>query len=157
MTETITVRWISPDSVATDAPHLKALIQGLADFEGWGEHVDITENEIVRRALLPAPAFRAVLALAGDGPPVGMATVYDTVYTHSMRPSLELEMLFVTEPWRANGVGRALITEVIKFGRQGGYDEMEWNVLKTNARAHAFYRQFGGDEQAEWQRWGLAF
>ncbi|MEQ8507289.1 MAG: GNAT family N-acetyltransferase [Rhodospirillales bacterium] len=157
MTDDMTVRWMTPESAVADAPGLLALIQGLAEFEGWAEHVDITEDEIIRRARLPQPAFRAVLATDTHGTAVGMATVYDTVYTHSLRPSLELEMLFVAEPWRARGVGRALITQVIETGKRGGYDKMEWNVLKTNARAQAFYRQFGGDEQAEWQRWGLVF
>ena len=44
---------------------------------------------------------------------------------------------------------------VIAHARTGGYVEMEWNVLKTNARAQTFYRQFGADVQPEWDRWGL--
>ena len=86
---------------------------------------------------------------------LGFATVFVTDFTYASRPSLELEMLFVADPWRRHGVGRALMDAVIAHARYGGYVEMEWNVLKTNARAQAFYRQFGADVQPEWDRWGL--
>ena len=155
MEQTYSIHWMGLESADADAPGLLALIRGLADFEGWSEFVDISAEEIAERAKRPAPPFRAVLAQDATGALIGFATVFVTDFTYAKRPSLELEMLFVTEHWRRHGVGHALMDAVIAHARYGGYMEMEWNVLKTNARAQAFYRQFGADGQPEWDRWGL--
>ena len=64
-------------------------------------------------------------------------------------------MLYVTEPWRARGVGRALMDAVLDHARTGGFERVEWNVLAKNARAKAFYESLGGAEKDGWRRWGV--
>lgn len=151
----ITIRWMTPDRAAADAPGLRALMQELAAFEGWPDLLSITTAEIARRAAATPPALQAVLAEAGDDL-VGFATVFAIPYAYAAKPSLELEMFYVTEPWRAQGVGRALMDAVLAHARAGGYERVEWNVLADNGRAQAFYERFGAAEKAGWRRWGLA-
>jgi len=166
MTQNFTIRWLTPETAEIDAAPLLRLIRHLAEFEAWEEFVDVDEAELIRRACLPNPPFRAVVAEVGDisGPPdgqpaalVGMATLFTTNYTYAQRPSLELEMLYVESNWRSQGVGAAIMDEVLRYARGEGYVELEWNVLKTNARAQKFYTQLGGKHQDHWHRWGLEF
>ena len=65
-------------------------------------------------------------------------------------------MLYVSEPWRARGVGRALMAAVMARARESGCDRVEWNVLADNSRAQAFYSAFGAAEKVGWRRWGAA-
>ena len=150
-----TIRWMTPGRAAADAPGLLALMHDLAAFEGWPDLLSITAAEIARRVSASPPALQAVLAEAPGGDLVGFATVFAIPYAYAMNPSLELEMLFVTEPWRAQGVGRALMDAVLAHAQAGGFERVEWNVLADNARAQAFYESLGGAEKAGWRRWGL--
>jgi len=156
MKNTATIRWMTPLSAAADAPGLLALMRDLADFEGWPDLLSITAAEIARRAGTTPPGLQAVLAEASEGDLVGFATVFPIPYAYAARPSLELEMLYVAEPWRVQGVGRALMDAVLAHARAGGFERVEWNVLADNARAQAFYKSLGGAEKVGWRRWGLA-
>ncbi|UTW50913.1 GNAT family N-acetyltransferase [bacterium SCSIO 12827] len=150
-----TIRWMTADRADADAPGLLALMDGLAAFEGWPELLSITAAEIARRAQATPPALQAVLAEAPGGDLIGFATVFAIPYAYAAKPSLELEMLYVTEPWRARGVGRALMDAVLDHARAGGFERVEWNVLPKNARAKAFYESLGGTEKDGWRRWGM--
>tara|TARA_R110002072_G_scaffold118537_1_gene250268 strand:+ start:269 stop:739 length:471 start_codon:yes stop_codon:yes gene_type:complete len=149
-----TIRWMTAARADADAPGLRALMNDLAAFEGWPDLLSVTAAEIARRAQAVPPGLQAVLAEA-DGGLVGFATVFPIPYAYAARPSLELEMLYVAEPWRARGVGRALMDAVLNHARAGGFERVEWNVLATNARAQAFYESLGGAEKAGWRRWGV--
>lgn len=155
MKNTTAIRWMTPLSADADAPHLLALMDELAAFEGWPDLLSITAAEIARRVRAATPALQAVLAETPEGTPVGFATVFEIPYAYAARPSLELEMLYVTEPWRAQGVGRALMDAVLDHARVTGCERVEWNVLADNARAQAFYESLGAAEKAGWRRWGL--
>ena len=155
MKNTATIRWMTPLSAAADASGLLALMRDLADFEGWPDLLSITATEIAHRVSTSPPALQAVLAEAAEAPPVGFATVFEIPYAYAARPSLELEMLYVAEPWRAQGVGRALMDAVLAHARETGCERVEWNVLADNARAQAFYKSLGAAEKAGWRRWEL--
>ena len=149
-----TIRWMTADRADADAPGLLALMDGLAAFEGWPDLLSVTASEIARRAQATPPALQAVLAEA-EGTLVGFATVFPIPYAYAAHPSLELEMLYVAEPWRARGVGRALMDAVLDHARETGCERVEWNVLAANGRAQAFYESLGGTEKDGWRRWAL--
>ncbi|MBC7974380.1 MAG: GNAT family N-acetyltransferase, partial [Myxococcales bacterium] len=83
------------------------------------------------------------------------AVVYAIPFTYDLRPTLVLKELFVAEPTRATGIGRALMTAVLAHARTTGCGRLQWDVLPDNHRAKAFYRRFGGQPDAAWERWIL--
>lgn len=155
MTDKITIRWMTAGSADADAPDLLALMRDLAAFEGWAERITVTPADIARRAAETPPRTRAVLAQAPGGALVGFATVFEIPYAFTRAPSLEMEMLYVAEVWRAHGVGRALMAAVLDHARETGCERVEWNVLADNARAQGFYRSLGASEKDGWRRWGV--
>jgi GNAT superfamily N-acetyltransferase len=156
MKNDFSIRWITPESALADAPGLRALMLELAAFEDWAEKLDVSEGEIASRAQASPPRLRAVLAETADGSLIGFATVFAIPYAYAQAPSLEMEMLYVAEPWRGHGVGQQLMAAVLEFARNGGYARIEWNVLAANARAQAFYKGLGAQENEGWRRWELA-
>ena len=155
MEDTPTIRWMTAASAEADAPGLLALIRELAAFEGWAGQVTVTAEEIAARARLTPPPTRAVVAAAPDGALAGFATVFDIPYAYAAAPSLELEMLYVRDAWRAQGTGKAIMAAVLAHARETGCERVEWNVLASNTRAQGFYGSLGAAEKVGWRRWAI--
>jgi GNAT superfamily N-acetyltransferase len=97
-----------------------------------------------RPALLAHPAVlelsdtavrdgRTRVATAGDEV-VGFASVVDA------GDGIELEDLFVAPAWMRQGVGRALIGDVVRMGRERSAGRV---VVTANLHARAFYEDVG--------------
>jgi GNAT superfamily N-acetyltransferase len=53
-----------------------------------------------------------------------------------------LEDLFVDEAARGQGVGRALIDDLIAIARKNGWHRLYWHTEETNTRARALYDSY---------------
>jgi ribosomal protein S18 acetylase RimI-like enzyme len=53
----------------------------------------------------------------------------------------------VAASWRGHGVGTALMTEAMRWGRLHGIEKIELSVYPHNGAAKALYRKFGFDEE----------
>lgn len=53
-----------------------------------------------------------------------------------------LEDLFVAEPAQGQGLGRALIDDLIALARTKGWSRLYWHTDATNTRARALYDQY---------------
>jgi GNAT superfamily N-acetyltransferase len=66
-----------------------------------------------------------------------------------------LEDLFVSEKYRGQGTGRALLEYLAKIAVERRYARMEWTVLNWNTRAQDFYRSLGAAPLEDWRVWRL--
>ena len=57
-----------------------------------------------------------------------------------------LEDLFVAEPQRGHGLGRALIEDLIALARARGWARLYWMTEETNARARTLYDQYAATD-----------
>jgi GNAT superfamily N-acetyltransferase len=126
-----------------DVPLRRRLIQELAEFERESQAVLITEEELSSDGFGPHPRFRAIIA-EWDGQPAGYA-VFFTSYSTWTGSGLFLEDLFVREPFRGHGVGRALLCQVAEIARKEGYHSIRLDVLDWNEPAIEFYKSLGAD------------
>lgn len=55
----------------------------------------------------------------------------------------ELQKMYLLPPWRGQGLGRALITQVLTQAQAWGYQGCYLETLNTMTRAMAFYQQAG--------------
>ena len=124
-----------------DVPLLRRLIQELAEYERESQAVIITEDQLRHDGFGPDPKFRAILAEL-DGQPAGYA-VFFTCYSTWTGSGLFLEDLFVREPFRGRGVGKALLCQVAEFARTEGYHAIRLDVLDWNEPAIKFYKSLG--------------
>jgi GNAT superfamily N-acetyltransferase len=62
---------------------------------------------------------------------------------HGGRPWAIVENVFVTEPARRHGVGRALLARVAELAEQAGCYKLQLLSANHRASAHAFYDQIG--------------
>ena len=84
------------------------------------------------------------------GEPAGFALFFHNYSTWTGKPGLYLEDLFVREPMRGKGIGKALLLHLVGIARERGCARMEWSVLDWNRTAIDFYRSLGARPQSEW-------
>jgi len=132
-----------------DVPVILELIRGLAAYERLSHAVTATAADLRATLFGERPAAEVLLAETG-GETVGFALFFPNYSTFLGRPGLYLEDLFVREPWRGRGVGRALMAALARLCVERGYARFEWAVLDWNASAIAFYRRLGAETLDDW-------
>ena len=93
------------------------------------------------RLMDPASPVKVRLAVAG-GTVMGFAIHLHHPSTWVATEDCYLEDLFVTDASRGQGLGRALIDDLIAIARAKGWSRLYWHTDETNTRARALYDQY---------------
>ncbi|AZL60867.1 GNAT family N-acetyltransferase [Tabrizicola piscis] len=93
------------------------------------------------RLMDPASPVKARLALV-DGQVMGFAIHMHHPSTWVATEDAYLEDLFVTDAARGQGLGRALIDDLITIARAKGWARLYWHTNQGNNRARALYDQY---------------
>ena len=132
-----------------DCETIVSHIRELAAFEKL-EHEAVATPEQFREYLFGSkPACEAIMA-EWSGQPAGFALFFTNFSTFMGKPGLYLEDLYVREPFRRRGIGKALITTLARIAQERDYGRFEWSVLDWNSPAIAFYRSLGAVAMDEW-------
>jgi GNAT superfamily N-acetyltransferase len=142
------MRSIRPATIA-NVPLLRRLIQEIAEHELKSQAILITEDDLRCDGFGPDPKFRAIIA-EQDAQPAGYAVFFPS-YSTWTGSGLFLEDLFVREPFRGHGVGKALLCQAAEIAREEGYHAIRLDVLDWNESAIKFYKSFGADYLQEWR------
>ena len=132
-----------------DAELLRTMIRELAEFERELEFCVIEAADLARDGFGPNPRFRALIA-EWNGQPAGYALIFNYYSTWAGR-GLFLEDLFVREPFRGRGIGKALLASVARIAVQENCYGVHWEVLDWNEPALRFYNQLGATRLEQWQ------
>jgi len=147
--ESTTLRAATPADVGL----LLELIRELAVYEKEPDAAKATPDLLHDGLFGPDPRAEAVIAEYGaehGGEPAGFALFFHNYSTWTGKPGLYLEDLFVREPMRGKGIGKALLLHLVGIARERGCARMEWSVLDWNRTAIDFYRSLGARPQSEW-------
>ncbi|RAV28012.1 GNAT family N-acetyltransferase [Sinomicrobium soli] len=139
-----TIRNAGPE----DMPEVLRLIRELADYEKEPEAVEITSDDLVRDGFGPRPLFHCFVADTGNDI-AGIALVYPR-YSTWKGMALHLEDLIVSEAYRGRGLGKALLSEVVRYGHELGVKRICWEVLDWNEPAIDFYEKQGARILRDW-------
>ena len=139
-----------------DAPALIELIVALAQFEKIPAPTAAEQQRLIEHGFGDRPRFEAWLAFWADLPkPVGYAVLLETYSTFHASPTLYLEDLFVSPPYRRRGIGSALLRHCIQLAHERGCERMEWTCLDWNTKAQAGYERIGARHLSEWYLYRL--
>ena len=123
--------------VATDAD-VPAMASLLAHLGYPGDPAELPE----RLGRMRAAGDDAFVAELNDTP-VGLATVHARAVLHVARPVAQLTALVVPPEMRGRGVGRALVAEAERWGRERGADRLVVTTALHRAEAPLFYERVG--------------
>jgi GNAT superfamily N-acetyltransferase len=103
---------------------------------------------VIARAYLDAgaPGFMLV-AEAADGTLCGFVTADHRFDTALASPGLLIGDLFVADPARRRGIGRALMAHLAAAARERGARFLSWDADVEDAEAIAFYKAIGASAQ----------
>jgi GNAT superfamily N-acetyltransferase len=132
-----------------DMPAVLTLIRELAAFEREADAIEVTVEDLQRDGFSEQPLFHCLVA-EQNGSIIGMALYYFRYSTWKGR-TIHLEDLIVSEKFRGNGAGFALLSRVIDDGKKIGVRRIEWNVLDWNTPAIEFYRRCGANILSDWR------
>lgn len=93
--------------------------------------------ELTEASLRDNPAVRLWVARANQGTLLGFLHLWEVA------DELEVHDLAVAARWRRRGLGRALLTRAMEYGRARGTRVVLLEVRSTNAGAFALYASFG--------------
>lgn len=131
-----------------DMPQVLTLIKELALFEKEEDAVEITVQELENDGFGDRPAFKCFVADL-EHKVVGIALIYNR-YSTWKGQIIHLEDLIVSKKFRGNGLGTALLNEVVKYGKSINAKRINWEVLDWNTPAIAFYESKGAHVLRDW-------
>ena len=132
----------------TDLQQIHDLIVELAVFEREPKAVEVTVEELKTSGFGDQPDFTCFVAETNDKI-LGIALVYTRFSTWKGRV-LHLEDLIVSESMRGNGIGSALLDQVVKYAHTFKVKRVCWEVLDWNTSAIEFYEAKGADVKRDW-------
>ncbi len=130
------------DATTGDREAFLALWQGYLDYYGVTLAPEVTAATWAR-LMDPASPVKARLAEAG-GKVRGFAVHLHHPSTWVLTEDCYLEDLFVAPDARGQGLGRALIDDLIALARARGWGRVYWHTRIDNERARALYDQYVG-------------
>jgi GNAT superfamily N-acetyltransferase len=139
-----------------DAAEFERLLPLIAAYQRFYEVEEIDEERnrrFFRRFL--APSEDGMLLGARDGEQIlGYACLYWHLSSLAVAETVLMNDLYVDEPARGRGVGRALIEASATIGRERGAAYLEWATAPGNVTAQRLYDSTGAS-RSEWVEYEL--
>lgn len=148
----LTVRPATPEDVA----YIWRMVNGMAEFERLSHLVDGSAKDLMQDLFSVASGPIAFIAEVG-AQTVGYALLYRTYSTFRTRAGWWLEDLYIDEPYRGAGHGKALLTWLVEWARADGAGRLEWSVLDWNERAINLYTGMGAEVLPDWRVCRITF
>lgn len=126
MTEALRVRAITPE----DAADWRGLWAGYCAFYETQVSAATTARTFARMIDPAAPLFGRVAELNGCVVGFSISILHDGTWVEA--PICYLEDLFVAPEARGQGVGRALIDDLLELGRAAGWSRLYWHTRADN-------------------------
>ena len=131
------------DAELTDIPALVDLLGALFSIEA--DFKPDTEKQIqgLRMLILSPETGSIKVARDANGLAIGMVSAQLVISTAQGAHSAWLEDMIIHEHYRGQGIGKALITEVLAWAKQKGATRTQILVDTENAPAVGYYQHLG--------------
>jgi GNAT superfamily N-acetyltransferase len=143
------------NAVKADCPAMMDLIRELAIFEKAPEQVTVSLSHFEESGFGEKPVWWGFVAEI-DGIIVAMALYYIR-YSTWKGQRMYLEDIVVSEAYRGQGVGAALMEALIAEAKAKQFKGMIWQVLDWNEAAIQFYKKYEAHFDPEWINVSLDF
>ena len=128
-------------AVPGDEHDIVRLVHALATYEREPDAVETTPDGLAALLFGEAPKVFAHVAEI-DGKVVGISVWFFNFSTWTGRHGIYLEDLFVDPAARGQGIGGALIQDLVDIGRERGWSRLYWHTRASNDVARRLYDKF---------------
>jgi GNAT superfamily N-acetyltransferase len=133
----------------SDVLLIQQLITELAEYEKLLPQM-VATTELLQMHLFGSSPIAHVFLAYENETPIGFALYFYNFSTFVGKPGIYLEDLYVREPYRGRGYGKALLEKLIKKAKEKDCGRIEWSVLNWNKPAIDFYKKMGAQPMEEW-------
>ena len=133
----------------SDVLLIQQLITELAEYEKLLPQMVATPEFLQMHLFGSSPIAHVFLAYENETP-IGFALYFYNFSTFVGKPGIYLEDLYVREPFRGRGYGKALLEKLIQKAKEKDCGRLEWSVLNWNKPAIDFYKKMGAQPMEEW-------
>lgn len=130
---------------SSDIPQILAMIREFAELEDLANFCEVT-GENLHEVLFGENAFVESLIVLVDETPVGYAIFFPYFASFRGQRGFYLEDIYIKSEFRGFGLGRKIIQEIAKIGKDRGFVRIDFQVLKHNQNARNFYKKLGAVE-----------
>jgi GNAT superfamily N-acetyltransferase len=123
-----------------DFPQIISLIKEFSQFQRTPERVTVTLDQMIKEK----DCFQCFVAETDKEVIVGFATFFLAYYSWTGK-ALYLDDLYVSEPFRRQGIGRKLLDSIINLAKDEHCYKVRWQVSKWNSNAIEFYKSMGAE------------
>jgi GNAT superfamily N-acetyltransferase len=123
-----------------DYPDILSLIREFSLFQQTPEKVTITLEQMIKEK----DHFRCLVAVNKKGAIVAFATFFFAYYSWTGK-ALYLDDLYVTAPFRRQGIGKRFLETLIQQAKEENCYKVRWQVSKWNKNAIEFYKSMGAE------------
>lgn len=145
---------IRPAEVS-DIQSVWELINELAEYEKLSHAVTGSVDALSRHVF--EDRLCTVFVCVEQERVVGYTLSFPSYSTFRTVPGVWLEDLYVTPSRRGNGLGKALLNNLIEYCRSNELGRLEWSVLDWNEPSIQFYRAMGADVMPDWRICRISF
>lgn len=129
-------------AVAADAEDIARMVRALAAGNGESHKVRSQAGDFARHGFGEAPAFQALIAERGDEA-LGLSLWFCNFSSWRGDIGIYLQDLYVDDSQRGTGLGRRLLIETARRGRDSGASHLRLSVSNSNSGARTFYERLG--------------
>jgi len=126
--------------------HCEALVnlmnEYITDRMGGGTPYTEEQKQKLISGLRNHPSKLVIFAVAG-GQFIGLVNSFINFATFTVKPFINVHDVIVTRAWRNNGVGRIMISEVIREAVGMGCSKVTLEVREDNENAKYLYKSLG--------------
>lgn len=137
-----------------ELPQILLFIRELARYEHLEEEVVAAIESMERWLFVEQKA--TVLFCCEDQRPIGFALYFYNYSTWEGKCGLYIEDLFIQEPFRGKGYGKALIEHICSIAKEEGCARVEWVCLDWNKESIDFYKGLGAVPMDGWSTYRLS-
>jgi GNAT superfamily N-acetyltransferase len=136
------VAWVVRPVEQPDIENLVSLCEEHARYERV-HYEPSGKAAALERAIFERPARLLVWVAEAHEHLIGYVAASNEFSTWSAREFLHMDCLFVRDEYRGNGVGAGLLATIVRFAREQGHAEVQWQTPHWNRDAKRFYLREG--------------
>ncbi|MCK5811952.1 MAG: GNAT family N-acetyltransferase [Clostridiales bacterium] len=137
-----------------DIPLILSFIKKLAAYENLSHEVSVTED-VLKDSLFVRKSAEVYIANYEDKP-VGFMLFYYNFSTFNGKPGIYLEDLYIDEPMRHRGFGKAMLGFLANLTIKRDCLRLEWACLDWNHPSIDFYKKLKSSPLNDWTVYRLS-
>jgi GNAT superfamily N-acetyltransferase len=126
----------------TDIPQIIRLLREFAEYENLSDYCEVTEEKLLD-AIFGTNKIVEGLVCFDDDDLVAYAIFYPSFASFRGQRGIYLEDIYIKPTHRGKGIGKAMLKEIARFGKEIGAVRIDFQVLDWNESAIKFYKKLG--------------